>query len=499
MTSLYSTNYHLRAHKRDAFIEFIKSLLLTPFVLHTRPKSSGSSLSSSFSNLTYGEQDNADGLASKRRNDDGSGDKKKVFDKQLSEASIGWFDSDGEGKIRDRNVERFCEILGCVEDLIRDHMLHDLNDLSELSRLSTLVPSIGRFFTPLPLRESFLRQNSKRSIAARRFVPPSFNDVRHILNEAQVAAIAPSLKLITFDGDCTLYADGTDFAQDSQLVNLLIKLLECGLSVAIVTAAGYPGDVQKYESRLSGLLDGFRASSLPPEALKRFFVLGGECNYLFRYDPLTQHLIYIPESEYPSFPSCMGFADEDGGKERVQELLDVAEETLRECAEVMGLSHTVGILRKERGIGVVVKEAGVRLSREQLDEFALSAQRRLNNHQRAKQIRRIKSHQSRSFGDLSSLSPASQNQQQQYHPLPFCAFNGGQDVWVDIGNKLIGVSILQRWLGCEGGETLHVGDQFLSTGNDISTRSACCTVWITNPEETAEVLVELGERLGKRT
>lgn len=37
MHSRYTVNYHLRAHKRDAFIEFIKSLLLTPFVLHTRP------------------------------------------------------------------------------------------------------------------------------------------------------------------------------------------------------------------------------------------------------------------------------------------------------------------------------------------------------------------------------------------------------------------------------------------------------------------------------
>lgn len=33
MTSLYSINYQLKAHKRDAFIEFIKSLLLTPFIL----------------------------------------------------------------------------------------------------------------------------------------------------------------------------------------------------------------------------------------------------------------------------------------------------------------------------------------------------------------------------------------------------------------------------------------------------------------------------------
>jgi IMP and pyridine-specific 5'-nucleotidase len=75
--------------------------------------------------------------------------------------------------------------------------------------------------------------------------------------------------------------------------------------------------------------------------------------------------------------------------------------------------------------------------------------------------------------------------------IPFCAFNGGSDVWVDIGNKLIGVQILQEYVKSNGQETLHVGDQFLSTGNDIATRSASCTIWITSPKETGEILQEL--------
>ncbi|KAI9599371.1 hypothetical protein BDF19DRAFT_3530 [Syncephalis fuscata] len=37
MTSVYRINYQLRAHKRDALIEFIKSMMLTPFVLHIKP------------------------------------------------------------------------------------------------------------------------------------------------------------------------------------------------------------------------------------------------------------------------------------------------------------------------------------------------------------------------------------------------------------------------------------------------------------------------------
>jgi IMP and pyridine-specific 5'-nucleotidase len=51
--------------------------------------------------------------------------------------------------------------------------------------------------------------------------------------------------------------------------------------------------------------------------------------------------------------------------------------------------------------------------------------------------------------------------------------------------------MLLEFLGCEGSETLHVGDQFLGTGNDVSTRGGCCTVWITSPEETATILDDL--------
>ena len=137
----------------------------------------------------------------------------------------------------------------------------------------------------------------------------------------------------------------------------------------------------------------------------------------------------------------------------------------------MGLSGGVRILRKEKAIGLI-SQPGLQLSREQLDEFALSAQRRLSNFQHINSIESAKN------GIYDNI-------------LPFCAFNGGSDVWVDIGNKLIGVSILQAYFKANGSEVMHVGDQFLSTGNDIATRRVCTTVWITNPEETAEVLKEL--------
>ena len=46
---------------------------------------------------------------------------------------------------------------------------------------------------------------------------------------------------------------------------------------------------------------------------------------------------------------------------------------------------------------------------------------------------------------------------------------GGNDVFVDIGDKSWGVLCCQNFLGwIEGGKTLHVGDQFLSAGaNDF--------------------------------
>ena len=85
--------------------------------------------------------------------------------------------------------------------------------------------------------------------------------------------------------------------------------------------------------------------------------------------------------------------------------------------------------------------------------------------------------------------------------LPFCAFNGGNDVFVDIGDKSWGVQVCQKWFGeMERGvgeairpeRTLHVGDQFLSAGsNDFKARSVGTTAWIASPVETVELLDEL--------
>ncbi|KAI8056059.1 IMP-specific 5-nucleotidase [Syncephalis plumigaleata] len=332
--------------------------------------------------------------------------------------------------------------------------------LREHSRLYRIVPTIGTFFTSLPLRRAFLAQDAKHSIAARRFVPPSFNDIRRILNTAQLYAIAPELQLITFDGDMTLYADGQDFAKDSELVHQLVNLLQHDLRVAIVTAASYGGDATGYERRLSGLLAGFQDAGLSAERLARFFVLGGECNYMFQCQADCR-LKYIAEDIYRPATGIRLWSDND-----INRLLDVAERNLRRCVSDMRLPARV--LRKPRAVGVISNGNAV-IRREQLDECTLSTQHALLKYQH---------------------SPS-----QDQAPLPFCAFNGGSDVWVDIGNKFIGVQLLQAYLGTTPSTTLHVGDQFLSTGNDFSTRTACCTTWIVSPKETSEVLLDLNELL----
>ncbi|KAI9500834.1 IMP-specific 5-nucleotidase [Coemansia spiralis] len=370
MTSQYRVNYHLRAHKRDHLIEFIKGMLLTPFVLQTEPLSTA-----------------------------------------------------------------YTDIFTNIEELINEHRL--LHATSNTTRLSKIVPTIGSFFTPLPLARAFLHTDRKvNHILGRKHVPPSFNDVRRILNTAQVMAIAPQLKLVTFDGDMTLYADGANFEQDSLLTAQLVGLLKRGVAVAIVTAAGYGHNAAKYETRLSGLLKSFELARLSHKEVAQFFVLGGECNFLFKCN--KQYRL-----EYVETPQ-LWTADQ------IARTLDVAEGELADCVRRMGIDAQ--IVRKPRAVGLVPRES---LTREQLDECALSTQVALLSLQ-------------------GSSDPGAA-------PVPFCAFNGGNDCWVDIGNKLIGVRIVQRLVCSPAHATLHIGDQFLSTGNDISTRTAAAPAGSSTP------------------
>jgi IMP and pyridine-specific 5'-nucleotidase len=153
-------------------------------------------------------------------------------------------------------------------------------------------------------------------------------------------------------------------------------------------------------------------------------------------------------------------------EENITALLDVAESALRSCVTYLNLP--VSVLRKTRAVGIY-PPAGVRLAREQLEETVLVTQR------------------------ILELSDAGKR-------IPFCAFNGGNDIFVDIGDKSWGVMACQRYFGgIDGGRSLHVGDQFLSAGaNDFKARLAATTAWIANPAETVSLLDEIGDLLNEK-
>lgn len=171
------------------------------------------------------------------------------------------------------------------------------------SKLKHLVPTIGRLFTPLALEKAFEYQDQQRRISFRRFVAPSFNDIRLILNSAQLMSLSQQgpLELVTFDGDVTLYEDGQSLRPENPAISRILHLLAQGIKVGIVTAAGYT-EGEKYWQRLRGLLEAIRAQQTSGQLEGRPFqlvVMGGESSYLFAYDKSADHLLrYVPRSEW---------------------------------------------------------------------------------------------------------------------------------------------------------------------------------------------------------
>jgi IMP and pyridine-specific 5'-nucleotidase len=307
------------------------------------------------------------------------------------------------------------------------------------SRLRRIVPNIGSFFTPLRLVDAFLEYDEFFALSRRQYVPPNFAEIRHILNIAQVHCSADSLRLITFDADGTLYADGAHMEHDNEMIRHIISLMRSGIDVAIVTAAGYPGAPERFAQRVEGLLAAFRQLALPQTVTDRFHIMGGECNYLLRvgHHGAYKRLEFVPDSEWKS-DCMMSWKNED-----IRELLDSAEAMLLDGAARLKLPVTV--VRKERAVGVVPTVPTIY---EVLEELAISVQAQLESH------------------------------------MPFCAFNGGNDVFVDVGNKSLGLEALMAYVGASPSEALHVGDRFTQSGNDSATRDCCSIIWVANPEET---------------
>lgn len=260
----------------------------------------------------------------------------------------------------------------------------------ERSKLKLLIPSVGMFFTPLFLEQAFNLQDERRRISSRRFVPPSFNDIRLILNSAQLLSLVRNerLQLVTFDGDVTLYDDGDSLSDENPVIPRILRLLRQGIHIGIVTAAGYT-DVSRYYDRLHGLLDAV-ANAITDKEVEdpRVIILGGESNYLFEFDfPSENFLRHVPRKTW-MLDEMRKWQEDD-----IQSLLDVAEGALQGCINSMQLSAE--ILRKDRAVGIipVAGPGKQKFTREQLEETVLVTQQIL---------------------ELSSPGKK----------IPFCAFNG---------------------------------------------------------------------------
>ncbi|KAF5702998.1 IMP-specific 5 nucleotidase 1 [Fusarium mundagurra] len=444
MTTRYRVEYALKTHRRDQFIEWVKGLLAVPFVLYSQPTG------------VFGDGPSVTQMAEEAH-------------------------------------RRYAEIMRDVELMIDDHISRQQDDTMLPSKLRMLIPTAGPFFTRLPLEAAFKYQDRKRYISSRRFVAPSFNDVRQILNSAQSMAVTNgSLQLATFDGDVTLYDDGFNLEPSSPVIPRLLDLLRKNIKIGIVTAAGYTS-ADRYYERLHGLLDAITESTdLDPIQKQNIVIMGGEANYLFEYSPSSPYkLAPVPRTQWLT-PEMASWSDAD-----ITRLLDVAEGALRDC--VNNLNLPAMIMRKDRAVGIIPKTPGTRIARESLEETVLVVQRIL-------ELSSLGSSEERPTKHRPNSPPIPPSVVSQSRRVPFCAFNGGNDVFVDIGDKSWGVTVCQQWFGSKenggairGENTLHVGDQFLSAGsNDFKARSVGTTAWIASPAETVELLDELADLMQKK-
>lgn len=242
---------------------------------------------------------------------------------------------------------------------------------------------------------------------------------------------------------------------NNPVIPKILDLLKRDMYVGIVTAAGYSEKSgEKYMMRIKGLIDAIiQSKAITDEQKSNLLVMGGESNYLFRLNNVSGALDWIEPDQW-QLPETVEWKDED-----IVRILDLAESVLTTMKNKLFLPAT--IIRKYRGVGLVPLP-GKKICRELLEEVVLNAQKSIEISDVAKRIQ-------------------------------FCAFNGGNDVWVDIGDKRLGVMSLQNFLGdISGSQTLHVGDQFASIGaNDFKARLAACTVWISSPLETVGIIDEL--------
>jgi len=355
--------------------------------------------------------------------------------------------------------EAMAKAEGLIDHHLEEHAAVQEGKEASVSELSRKCPGIGGVFTRLPLIKALDNYSKHHAVEERRFVPPTLTEIRQIFNIAQVFELPGRIQLLTFDADDTLYEHGMDLEPDDWIVSALITLMEAGVSIAVVTAAGYPGRPDRYESRFKGMLSRMREMQCPKAITDNFYCMGGECNYLFRLK--EDYTLEAVDDKLWHTPEIAAWDDKD-----ISYMLDTAEAALREACLRMRLD--VQFLRKTRAVGCFPSRAEDRIEYEVLEDIALTVQDRLMT--------------------LEEGPPT----------VPFCAFNGNRDVWVDLGSKKFGIEALQQYLGVEAIRTCHMGDRFTSTGNDLRSRDVAMTVWVTDPFETEQYLEVLLRALGDK-
>jgi IMP and pyridine-specific 5'-nucleotidase len=135
-------------------------------------------------------------------------------------------------------------------------------------------------------------------------------------------------------------------------------------------------------------------------------------------------------------------------KEDIEQFLKDVSEKIVSVADEINLSYKYKLIKKPMAVGYVPIDLNSRGRAESCDEISLALRR--------------------------ELKP----------PFKWCSFHSNGQVWVDIGNKSLGVKAFQKKFGVTHQETLHIGDQWREVGNDIAARKSACTLWIVQPKET---------------
>lgn len=312
------------------------------------------------------------------------------------------------------------------------------------SRLTKVLPALEKsiFWTPLNLVKALEEYDLKYMVSKRKFINVSFREIRHILNTAQVHAISHDVKFISLDADGTLYEDGENIEHHNPVKNVIIDLLikKPDLSIAVITAAGYHHQPEKYEQRFEHLIKDL--SKCDKSVYSRFFIMGGECNYCFTPNSEGK-LDELHDDDWKS-EEIKSWTRED-----IDDFLAKAKQCIYETACELKVDHKYKFVLKPNAVGYVPLDFNIRGRAESCDEIALRVRREIKPK----------------FGQ-------------------FCSFHSFGQIWVDVGNKSLGVKAFQEKFKLKPNQAMHIGDQWREVGNDTAARKSSTTLWIVKPKET---------------